>query len=287
MKRTHPRSHPPGYQAVQRFKLNERGRDFIVGDVHGAYDLVWLAMKRVRFNPAADRLFVAGDLVDRGKDSGRALAFLKQPYVHAARGNHEDLWLELYEGGPPGQEVVDVIDKLCNLHAGWWFDMPRAARDELVTEHFARLPFAIEIETPRGKVGIVHADVPHAMDWATFTQRLEGGDLDVQHCALWSRERVRRDDCTGVPGIGRVFVGHCPHVQGVTRRGNVYSVDTGAIFGMNDPDRGNGHLSMANIACKTESLTDFMATPEMQHLLAVFDGDAPNEPFGPVARQRA
>jgi len=61
---------------VMRLGRNEKGRDFVVGDIHGAFDLVIDAMKAVNFDPEADRLLSVGDLIDRGAGSHRCAAFL-------------------------------------------------------------------------------------------------------------------------------------------------------------------------------------------------------------------
>lgn len=57
---------------VLRLPRNTRGRDLIITDPHGAYDLVWVAMKAANFDPSCDRLLVGGDLIDRGAGSARA-----------------------------------------------------------------------------------------------------------------------------------------------------------------------------------------------------------------------
>lgn len=78
-----------GYMRFRSFPMNERGRDFVVGDIHGAFDLVAQGMRRVKFDPKVDRLFVNGDTVDRGEESIRARNFLSLPYVFCNAGNHE------------------------------------------------------------------------------------------------------------------------------------------------------------------------------------------------------
>lgn len=279
MKREKPRRAPPGFQPVRRLPMNREGRDFVVGDIHGAYDLVIEAMRKVRFSPTKDRLFSVGDLVNRGSDSARALAFLSKPYVFAARGNHEDLWDELYASGPPEPAVVDAISTAFNLRMDWWLATSPEKRDALAAK-FAQLPFAIEVETHRGPVGLIHADVPSGMPWQTFVHRLEAGDEEAIHSALWGRDRSRLDDHSGVEGIGRVFVGHTPHTSGAARRGNVISIDTGAIFGIMSNAPGEGHLTMANLTFKTESLSagldDFLRSHEM---VALLDQAEPSRPF--------
>lgn len=35
---------------IRKFSVNAKGRDFIVGDIHGAFDLLLKAMRLVNFN---------------------------------------------------------------------------------------------------------------------------------------------------------------------------------------------------------------------------------------------
>jgi hypothetical protein len=60
-------------------------------------DLLDRLLDHVRFDPACDRLFSVGDLIDRGPDSLRSLEFLEAPWFYAVKGNHEDLLLEFFE----------------------------------------------------------------------------------------------------------------------------------------------------------------------------------------------
>lgn len=136
----------------------------------------------------------------------------------------------------------------------WWLDTNEELRS-IILEAIRKLPLAIEIETERGLVGFVHADVPMDLSWCEFKKRLEGNDSRTREVALWGRSRIHSDNQDGVEGVGRVFVGHTPQWSGIKRYGNVYAVDTGAVYrdmGLKEI----GHLSMLNIVAKTECLTE-------------------------------
>jgi len=211
-------------------------------------------MQKAGFNARVDRLFSVGDLVDRGAQSMRAKRFLGLPYVAAVRGNHEAWWLSLYEGGSPDPEVVRALGSRMNIGVQWWLEADPKERDDLVVM-FRSLPLAIEIETDRGSVGIVHGDVPTGMSWQAFKAAVERGDEKVVQTALWGRSRIRGGDSTGVPGVGRVFVGHTPQWNGLRSYGNVYAIDTGAVFGMTGNAKpGEGRLTMAQLIAGTQSL---------------------------------
>ena len=67
---------------IKHFEANQSGRDLIVGDIHGGFSRLQLALDAVHFNPVVDRLFCVGDLVDRGPESAQALDWLARPWFH-------------------------------------------------------------------------------------------------------------------------------------------------------------------------------------------------------------
>lgn len=212
-----------------------------------------MAMQRAGFNPETDRLFAVGDLIDRGEESARVARFLAQPYVYAVRGNHEDMLIQLHEGGAFPEFGPDHFMVVKN-GLGWWRSVARSKKQEIL-DAIRKLPIAIEVDTPRGTVGIVHAEVQPGLSWQEFLEHIEHGDGTVTDTALWGRDRIRSKDFKGVQGVGRVFVGHTPQWEGVTRFGNVYAVDTGAIFaGANEKD--GARLTMMNLVHTSAVLTE-------------------------------
>lgn len=229
---------------MRRLARNTLGRDFVVGDIHGAYDQVIAAMRAVKFNGKVDRLISVGDLVDRGAGSYRCLGFLRQPYVHAARGNHERDILEL------SYEEACMLAKLDFNGMSWIESFSREEFAE-AQARFASLPLAIEIDTDRGLVGIVHGDVPVGMDWPTFTAALERGDPQVVKVALEGRDRIKGRNDAGVAGVGRVFVGHTVQWDGPRVLGNLVGIDSGACFWQSHQ---RGALTIVNVKAHTGSL---------------------------------
>lgn len=266
---------------VLRLEANQVGRDFVIGDIHGAYDLVLEAMRKVEFNKTCDRLFSVGDLIDRGPDSHRCLKFLQQPYVYAIRGNHEQMLIDMHADGEPHEAVVEWMSARNGF--GWWKTTPQTTRDQIL-DAVKALPLAIEIQTLRGTVGLIHAEIPPGMSWPTFLSRIERGDEKVIETCLEGRDRYRARDEGGVPGVGRVFVGHTVHWGGATRYGNVYAIDTGAVFGhLGIKDKGS--LTMAKLAVSTGILS---APPPREVSLVDIriaeDGEAETRPFGQYAK---
>ena len=232
-------------KCVEIFKINKLGRDFVVGDIHGAYEMLRQGMAQAKFNPTLDRLFSVGDLIDRGPQSARALDFLAKPWFFAIRGNHDHDFASL-----PVHELRHLGASNWN-GLGWVLEETDQAL-ETMRKRFNKLPFAMEVQTRRGLVGLVHGDVPAGMSWPDFVAALEAHDEQVAEVALWGRERVQSQDESGVAGIDRVFVGHTVQWKGARRYGNVYAIDTGAVF--RELGHPEGGLTMAHIACSSASM---------------------------------
>lgn len=259
---------------------NERGRDLVTGDVHGSIDLVFRALDRANFDQSVDRFFIPGDLIDRGPDSARCVELLR--FAFACRGNHDDMLLDLLE---KGEGDVDPAMKAF-LRARNWNGMawiaeatPEVLQD--VADAVRKLPIVIEADTDRGKVGFVHADVPKGMHWDEFVQKIREQDPAVMDIAIGavdaSRDRINSNDQSGVPGIGRIFVGHTVQWDGIRRFGNVWAIDTGSTFaeiGKNN----RGHLTLANASMRT---VDLAAPPALTRALDLRDpAFIPAVPFG-------
>lgn len=131
--------HPP---MVRVLPSNQVGRDFIVGDLHGCFDLIDRLLDHVRFDPACDRLFSVGDLVDRGPDSLRSLEFMDAPWFYAVKGNHEDLLLEFFEPYRASGRM-DYWDEILTsdlwLNGGEWVEACYLQVAQRMTSEFDRL----------------------------------------------------------------------------------------------------------------------------------------------------
>lgn len=205
---------------IKRFERNQAGRDFAVGDIHGHFTRLQVVLDTAGFDPARDRLFSVGDLVDRGPESEQVLAWLDKPWFHAIQGNHEDIAVRHVQIGRVDQGIY-----LANGGA-WFLGLPSAEQQEIATR-FADLPIAIEVQTSAGLVGLVHADCPFP-SWTTLCDALEGrmpGLRRVEDACQWSRHRVEQQDASGVQDILAVVVGHTPLRRPVVL-GNVFHIDT-------------------------------------------------------------
>ena len=246
---------------VLRYPLNTRGRDFVVGDVHGCFALLDAELAAHGFDPAHDRLFSVGDLVDRGEESPAVLDAVHRHQIKAVRGNHEQMILDwTLNGGlehiraykaclaDPHADADSVLANVAYRHGltsallyngGEWFvelyssDVDSTSQlGRWIVEYFSALPWAIEIETVHGVIGVVHADVP-CLRWSELIRLLEKGRFDhpVREQVLWDRRRwAGHEASTQIEGVTAVIVGHTP-TQEAAQRGNVINIDTGAVYG--------------------------------------------------------
>ncbi|QNJ57430.1 metallophosphoesterase [Pseudomonas phage Dolphis] len=221
---------------IKRFPVNTAGRDFAVGDIHGNFTRLKEALAAVSFDETRDRLFSVGDLVDRGPECEDVIRWLDKPWFHPVRGNHDDYVCR-----------YDSCDIGNWLHNGgsWFLGLPSLEQANYAVM-FRELPIAIEVETPQGLVGLVHADCPFP-SWFELQFELEGGSGDakrlkqIKNTCMWSRSRIEFGDTSGVADVRAVVAGHTPVRQPVIL-GNVYHIDTGGWF----PD-GSGHFTLLDL----------------------------------------
>lgn len=211
---------------IKHFERNTRGVDYVVGDIHGMFTLLQTELDKLGFDEVNDRLFSVGDLVDRGPESEQFGDWLRKPWFHAVRGNHERLVIDSVEKG----ETTNA-SAIHAMNGGMWlYGLPEVEQQCYAIE-MSELPLAIEVETEAGLVGIIHAECPQG-DWDKFKQSyLEPEDEwePIEAVAIWARTKINKMDTQKVKGLHRLYVGHTP-VNKITVLGNVYYIDTGACF---------------------------------------------------------
>lgn len=205
---------------IKFFEKNTLGRDFVIGDIHGHFSAVSAELEKIGFDKTKDRLFSVGDLVDRGPESHHVLDWISQPWFHAVQGNHEDMAIRFVKNGKNENEIAGYI-----YNGGSWF-VALSDQDKCnYSESLSKLPYAMQIETDAGSVGVVHAEVP-AGDWHFFSDALQSGSINriLRNSALWDRVKIN-GDTSNVTGIDFVYVGHTP-LDNPVKLGNVNYIDT-------------------------------------------------------------
>ena len=150
-----------------------------MGDIHGCREEFEQLLVRVRFDPAADQLFLVGDIVNRGPDSLGALRLARTLRANAVIGNH-DLHLLHLHAGHRRQKGGDTLDELLTA--------PDAGE---LCAWLASQPFVRALED----VYMVHAGF-HP-DWTDPVAALAGSDPLAPDAAARFATRVRFCDATG------------------------------------------------------------------------------------------
>lgn len=190
------------------FKINTKGTDYFVGDLHGCLSQFYDKLAKVDFNFDNDRVFCVGDLIDRGPDSEKCLRLIEKDWFFSIKGNHEDMML----GGQPYHIWMN--------NGGDWINSVEDT--DSLKKLATSLPLTMEISTEWGRVGVVHADAI-----GTWNDLDEGSFYEP--ALIWGRCRIRSNNTTIVKGIDLVVVGHTP-VKKVVKLGNVVYIDTGAVY---------------------------------------------------------
>lgn len=218
---------------IQSFPLNEKGRDFVVGDIHGHFSSLRARLADIQFDPTKDRLFSAGDLIDRGPEGEAVLEWLAYPWFHPVRGNHEHFAMRYAKG-----RDMD-LQKYAKWGGQWFMDLTTEVQQAIAAE-LNKLPHAIEVTTPKGLVGICHADIP-VRDWSYLKDALLLSKK-IRHQLLYGRTRIQEWDLTHVLGAYAVILGHTT-VSTAMVLGNVYYIDTGGWL----PEEG-GKFTLLNLS---------------------------------------
>lgn len=207
---TAPASRLPSSPPLRKLQRNKHGRDFAIGDIHGHFSRVEQELERIGFNPACDRLICTGDLVDRGPESETAATWLKYNWFFAVMGNHDASLLNRWG-------LLGAKFELWHDHHQWLSGVTSELEQQLRTA-LAALPWALEIETAAGPVGIVHAEVPERFaSWQAFAAALD--DERVLSLAVSARDLARRAEDLGastaeeecrLAGVAWVIHGHTP-----------------------------------------------------------------------------
>ena len=90
---------------------------YVISDIHGCYEEFMAMLDKIGFS-GEDRLILAGDYIDRGKDSFRMLQWLekKPENVYAVLGNHDD-------GFARSVELMEELDRKMGFKSG--LDSPK------------------------------------------------------------------------------------------------------------------------------------------------------------------
>lgn len=128
---------------------------YVIGDIQGCYDELQRLLERIHFDPGEDRLWIAGDLVNRGPQSLEVLRFIHGLGERAITvlGNH-DLHLLAVAAKVKPLRSKDTLGPI----------LAAPDREELLT--WLRYRFLLYRDSQLG-LTLVHAGLPPQWDIAT------------------------------------------------------------------------------------------------------------------------
>lgn len=203
---------------------NKKGRDFVVGDIHGQFELLLSEMKRVGFKEKKDRLFSVGDIIDRGPDSLSCLQLLDAPWFYMVRGNHEQMMID---------SVLGKGWKSWRNEYGRWARKLEKSEIKKWAKRLRKCPVAMTVNHGDFKFGLCHAE-PDGRFWKKTRKNPESAQP-----MMWGRRVLRSGYRKRVKGVDITIHGHTP-LDEPRWVANRYFIDTGA---------GNGdRLTLRNVA---------------------------------------
>ena len=84
--------------------------DYVIGDLHGCYDPFRKLLDKISFDPTKDKLWLTGDIINRGPKSRRTLQFVKSidSSVISVLGNHDLHLLALSKNIIQTKDLIDT-----------------------------------------------------------------------------------------------------------------------------------------------------------------------------------
>ncbi len=138
---------------------------YAIGDIQGCLDPLKALLKQFDFNTEKDRLWIAGDLINRGPDSLPTLRFLYEirEHIDIVLGNH-DLHLLAVAAGFKTPTPSDTLDGI--LAAPECSDLLNWLRQQPLVHHDPSLNFTM-----------VHAGIPP--QWSITESLAYAGEVEI------------------------------------------------------------------------------------------------------------
>jgi bis(5'-nucleosyl)-tetraphosphatase (symmetrical) len=169
---------------------------YVIGDVQGCLSDLLEMMEVVDFKPERDRIWLTGDLVNRGEDSAGVLRWCMQhnAQVSVVLGNHDLHLLAVAEGFVPPHhkdtlsEILTAPDREPMLH--WLRQQPVLHREGAnVMVHAGLLP-GWSVELAEALADELNAAL-RGPDWRVFLRAMYGNEPRHWDARLHGQERLR------------------------------------------------------------------------------------------------
>lgn len=172
---------------------------YAIGDVHGCYKSLQQLLQEISFNPQQDKLWFAGDLVNRGKyslDVLRLVADLGSSSL-VVLGNH-DLHLLAIHAGKRKERSSDTLSKVLKASdvdelCAWLRQQPLLHQDKELgyTLTHAGIPPAWGLKRARKLAAEVEKHLRDSERYKKFLNKMYGDDPSVWTPALKGSARRR------------------------------------------------------------------------------------------------
>ncbi len=169
---------------------------YAVGDIQGCLEPLKCLLKKVKFNWDRDRLWMVGDLVNRGPDSLRTLRFVykRRDNITCVLGNH-DLHLLAVASGLRKKGRSDTLDKILIAHdrdelLRWLRHRPLIHTEDEHTLVHAGIPHIWSLEEAHEYAAEVEAAL-RGPEWRKFLSRMYGNSPRRWNDALSGYPRLR------------------------------------------------------------------------------------------------
>lgn len=131
---------------------NKNSMIYVCSDIHAEYDLFIKLLEKINFSNA-DTMYIAGDVIDKGKDSVRLMQFvMSKPNIHTIIGNHEHDFLKYYWSLM--QQTVENFDNVLKKLQTFFPDGQLLTWD--IVDYIEALPYYLQTED----FVLVHSGVP-------------------------------------------------------------------------------------------------------------------------------
>lgn len=206
------------------YKANKNGMDWFVGDIHGNLDLLMESLSKVGFNEKIDRLFCAGDLINRGPDSKGVVALLKNKWFHSVIGNHELMLIE-------AAKDRSLVAQIAQFGGEWIADLTPAKLSSMANMFLSKLSLSATIPVADKIIGVVHSSSPE--NWQYLQMDPPNDDIRstlIDYC-LWDfGQGSGAGSCCHVRNVDAIVSGHISTDKRIVRHNHIW-IDTVAKTG--------------------------------------------------------
>ena len=216
---------------------------YVIGDIHGQYQKLRNLLEKMNYDET-DTLYVLGDVVDRGKESMKALQYLMElPNCYCLIGNHEVMALKclrLLKNEVNEDFIISINDDDMLELVEWCRNGGKATMDDFCTltreeqdkimEFIGEFEAYFEVNVNGQEYVLVHAGLGHDF---CYLKPLEDYELED---FVWYRTNYE------IPYYEDkiVITGHTPtqHITCNPKPGYIY--------------KGNNHIALDCCACSRE-----------------------------------